>query len=94
MAPQQVFSLKDNDDTAHTFRDRLMGSLAGLHGFLFVNMSSVYICYKQICSLKSASQPKGFSNKAGIKVCQVANSHFVPSRLRSSGVVSYQERWK
>lgn len=80
--------LKDNDDIAHTFRDQLMGSLACLHRFLFVNKSSVYICYKQIRALKSASQAKGPSNKARIKVCQVAKSHFAP------GVVSYQERCK
>lgn len=59
MAPQQVFSLKDNDDTAYTFRDNLMCSLASLHRFLFVNKSSVYICDKQIHALKSTSQPKG-----------------------------------
>lgn len=94
MAPQQVFSLKDNDDTAHIFGDRLMCSLASLHGFLFVNKSSVYICNKQIHGLKRASQLKGPSNKAGIKVCQVGNTHFVPSRLTSLGEVRHQERWK
>lgn len=86
--------LKDNDDIAHTFRNQLMGSLASLHRFLFVNKSSVYICYKQIRALKSASQAKGPSNKARIKVCRVANSHFAPGRLKASGVVSYQERCK
>lgn len=92
MAPQQVFSLKDNDDTAHTFTDGLLCSLASLQRFLFVNKSSVYICDKQIHAFKSASQPKGPCNKVRIKVCQVGNTHFAPSRLKSSGVARYQER--
>lgn len=85
-APQQVFSLKGNDDTADTFKDSLMCSLASLHRFLFVNKSSVYICDKQIHALKSVSQPKDPDNKTRIKVCQVGNTHFVPSRLKCSGV--------
>lgn len=74
MASQQVFSLKDNDDTAHIFKDSLICSLAILYRFLFVNKSSVYTWDKQIHALNGAWQTEGPSNKARIKVYQAGNT--------------------
>lgn len=65
----------------------LLGKLTAF----FVNKSSVYTCGNKFM-LKSASQPNDPSKKAIIKICKVDNTHFVPSRLKSSGVVRYQKK--
>lgn len=91
MVPQQVFSLKDNDDSAHKFRDSLMCSLASLKISFCKQVKCLHL-WQQIHALKSASQPKDLSKKARIKICKVGNTHFVPTRLKSSGVVRYQKK--